>query len=168
MAEKDTVFSRSVKYTGILSFKDFYKFCHDWLSDEIGLIVIEEKYSEIVKGDSKDLKIKWAPFRKLTDYFKFEMEVEFVIYGLKKVQVNRDGKETGMDQVASFEVKVKGLLVRDYESKFETSGFAKSMRGIYEKWIIPSRVDEFEGKIIGRCDEFLGQTKAYLDLEGRK
>jgi len=42
------------------------------------------------------------------------------------------------------------------------------MRGIYEKWIIPSRINEFESKIIGDCDEFLSQAKGFLDIEGKK
>ena len=47
MAEKDTVFSSTVKYKGIFSFRDFYKFCYEWLTEETGLNPFsEEKYSE--------------------------------------------------------------------------------------------------------------------------
>ena len=41
------------------------------------------------------------------------------------------------------------------------------MRAIYEKWVIPSRIDEYGGKVIGDCDEFLGEVKSYLALEGQ-
>ena len=68
----------------------------------------------------------------------------------------------------SVEIKIKGTLIRDYEGKFETTSTKKFMRSIYEKWVIPSRLNEFEEKIIGDSDEFLSQAKAFLDLEGKK
>ena len=68
----------------------------------------------------------------------------------------------------SIEIKTKGVLVKDYEGKFETNALNKFLRSIYEKWVIPSRVMEFETKLAEDCDEFLNQAKAYLDLEGKK
>ena len=68
----------------------------------------------------------------------------------------------------SAKVGIKGILVRDYEQKFEGTAFKKFMRGVYEKYIIPSRIKQFEDYIAGKCDEFLGQAKAYLDLEGKR
>jgi len=66
------------------------------------------------------------------------------------------------------EVGIKGTLVRDYKSKFEKTGFHKFLRAIYEKAVIAARVEQFEEKIIKDCDEFLAQSKAYLDLEGKR
>ena len=68
----------------------------------------------------------------------------------------------------SVEVKLSGTLVRDYQGKFEKTYLSKFLRSIYEKWVIPSRVEEYEDKLVGDCDEFLTQVKSYLDLEGKK
>ena len=131
MPEKDTIFSSKIKYDGIFLFSDFYKFCHDWLKDETGLDISEDKYTEKLKGDSKELDTK--------------------------IETNK----------GSVEIKTKGTLVRDYKGKFEGNFFQKFVRSIYEKWVITSRIREFEEKLIGDCDEFLAQAKAYLDLEGK-
>ena len=64
-------------------------------------------------------------------------------------------------------MKVKGVLVRDYDGKFESSASRKFYRSVYEKWIIPSRIEEFEEKVAVGCDTFLSQVKAFLDLEGK-
>lgn len=167
MAEKDTVFSSAMKYDGIFSFKDFYKFCYEWLTEEIGLDVVETTYSEKLTGDTKDIEIKWGGTKKFTDYFKFEMKVDFVIRRLKEVEISKGDLKIRSNN-GSVKVKVNGILIRDYDGKFERSGFQKFLRGIYEKWVITSRIEQFEGSIIGSCDEFLNQAKAYLDLEGRK
>ena len=58
MAESDVVFSSKLKYDGIFSFKDLYKFCYDWLSQEPGLTVVEGKYAEKVKGTIKDIDVE--------------------------------------------------------------------------------------------------------------
>lgn len=168
MAEKDKIFSSKVKYDGIFSFEDFYKFCYGWLKDETGLTIFaEKKYKEKLKEDSKNIEIEWAGERELTDYFKFAMEVGFKIVGMTKVEIVQDGKKIKTNK-GSIEISVKGTLLRDYKGKFEKTAFQKFLRGIYEKTVIPSRVEEFQVKVNEECDEFLSQAKAYLDLEGKR
>lgn len=167
MAEKDKIFSSKIKYDGIMDFKDFYKFCYLWLTEESGLDVVESKYAEKISGDSKGIKVKWEGSKKVTDYFQFKVDVEFEVLGLISVEVVQDGKKVKRNK-GSVEVSVKGTLVRDYDGKFEHTSSQKFLRGIYEKWVIYSRIKEYEGKIIGECNEFLSQAKAFLDLEGKK
>ncbi len=167
MAEKDQIFSSKIKYDGIVSFRDFYRFCYEWLTEETQLDVAETKYIEKLKGDSKDIDIEWKGERKVTDYFKFEVKVTFKVLGLKQVEIPQKEMKIKTDK-GSVEIKASGTLVRDYDGKFETTSSKKFMRSIYEKWVIPSRIEQFEEKIISDCDEFLSQAKAYLDLEGKR
>ena len=168
MAEKDTIFSSKVKYNGIFSFRDFYKFCYEWLTEETGIDPLaEEKYEEKIKGDTKEIVVEWKGEKELTDYFKFEIGVSFELKNLKEVEISQKGAKIRTND-GSVKISVKGVLVRDYKGKFEMSAFNKFLRGIYEKWVITSRVEEYKGKIAGYCDEFLSQAKAYLDLEGKK
>jgi hypothetical protein len=130
-------------------------------------LLAEEKYSEKIVANGKDIDIEWKGTKKITDYFKMEIKADFKILGLKEVEVSK-GETKFKSNQGQVKLKVKGILVRDYQAKFEGTGFRKFLRETYEKWVIPSRVDEMEDKIIGWCDEFLNQAKAYLDLEGRK
>ncbi len=167
MVEKEQIFSSKIKNEGIFSFNEFYKFCYSWLTDETELLVFEEKYTEKLKGNSKDIDILWTGERKVTDYFKFQIKVIFQILKMTEVQVNKGNAKVTMNE-GSVEVKIKGNLIRDYEGKFETSAFKKFLRSIYEKWVIKARIEQFETKLISDCDEFLSQAKAYLDLEGKR
>jgi hypothetical protein len=167
MAEKDKLFSSKIKYGGVVNFADFYKFCFDWLKDETGVEMGEDKYSEKLSGDSKNIDVEWSGSKKLTDYFKMEVKVTFKVIGLTNVEITQNGKKVKTNK-GSIEIGIKGTLVRDYQGKFEKTATQKMMRGIYEKMVIPSRISEYEGKIMGDCDEFLSQAKAYLDLEGKK
>jgi len=167
MAEKDKIFSSNIKYGGVFSFSDFYQFCYDWLKEETGLDISEDKYTEILKGNLKDIDVKWTGVKKVTDYFKFEIGVEFQIRGLTEVEIEQGGAKVKTNQ-GKVKVIVTGTLIRDYDGKFEKDAIRKFLRSIYEKWIITSRINQLEEDLFGDCDGFLGQAKAYLALEGKK
>ena len=167
MPEKDTIFKSSIKNQGIFNFPEFYKFCHEWLTDETQLTIIENNYKEKVDGEAKFIDIEWTAFRKVTDYFKFEMKIKFKILALTNVEIQRNGKKEKTNK-GSVQIKLSGNLIRDYDGKFEKTGFNKFLRSIYEKWVIPSRIKEYEDKLAKDSDEFLTQAKEWLDLEGRK
>ncbi len=167
MAEKEQIFSSKMKSDGIFLFRDFYKFCYDWLVEETELNVSEDKYVEKLQGDEKEIDVVWTGWRKITDYFKFVIKVKFQVRRLKEVEIMEDNVKIKKNS-GYVEIKITGTLVRDYDGKFESNAFRKFLRGTYEKWIIPSRIEQFEEKLISDADEFLSQAKAYLDLEGKR
>ena len=165
--EEDTIFSSKIKFNGVFLFKDFYKFCYDWLTEENNWEVKEEKYQEKLSGDSKDIDVEWVFSKKVTDYFRFKGKVKFKINALTNIEIMQGEAKVKTNQ-GSVEVSIKGILQRDYEGKFDRSSYRKFLRSVYDKWVVPSRIDQFEGRLISECDTFLGQAKAYLDLEGQK
>lgn len=168
MAEKDTIFASKIKQAGIFNFNDFYKFCYDWLLDETDMdFVLEKKYSEKIESVGKKVEIEWEAHKKVTDYFKFIIKVKIRILKLEKIEINQGGTKIKTNK-GTVELDVKGVLVRDYQGKFEKNAFQIFLRNAYEKWIIPSRIDQFEGKLFSACDEFLAQAKSYLALEGKR
>jgi hypothetical protein len=168
MPEKDKIFTSKVKFNGVINFSEFYQFCYDWLRDDFGFSTFnEEKYAEKLSGDSKNIEIEWVFTKSMTDYFKLEGKASFRILGLTNVEIGIDGKKVKTNK-GSVELKVSGALIRDQKGKFERTGFLKFLRAIYEKTVIPNRVEEFEEKVIKYCDDFLSQAKAFLDLEGKR
>ena len=69
MPEKETIFSSKVEYSGIFSFKEFYKFCYQWLKEETGLDLGETKYEEKILGEAKKILVKWKSEKKNKNYF---------------------------------------------------------------------------------------------------
>jgi len=163
MAEKDKVFSSKIKYSGIVNFADFYKFCYEWLRDEMGVTMSENKYAEKLSGDSKSIDVEWSGSSTLSDYFKMEIKVTFKVMGLTNIEVDKMKTNKG-----TVEIGIGGTLVKDPSGKFEKTAFQKVLRGFYEKTVIPARIEQMQGKIVGGCDEFLSQAKSYLDLEGKR
>ncbi|MEK6883534.1 MAG: hypothetical protein AABY22_28155, partial [Nanoarchaeota archaeon] len=141
MPEKDLIFESKIKYVGIFSFKEFYKFCYDWLVDESGLKVIEKKYEEKIIGDAKNIESEWEGTKKVSDYFKFEVIVKFKLVNVSEVEVTQGGAKVKANK-GEVGISVKAHLIKDYDGKWEVSPFKKFLRGTYEKYIIPSRVEQ--------------------------
>jgi len=168
MPEKEVIFEGKTKFDGIFNFKDFYRFAYDWLGDEAQLILMENKYTEKAKGESKDVDVAWDGFRKFTDYFKFDASIKFRILGLTDVEITDENGKKIKTNKGSIEIKVKGTLVRDWQGKFESNGFQKMLRAIYEKFFIQPRVDQLEEKAFDDLTEFMEQAKAFFATEGRR
>jgi hypothetical protein len=90
-----------------------------------------------------------------------------LILDLQEVEIQKGSAKIKSNK-GSVKVKISGTLVRDYNGEFSNSGFKKFLREIYDKWVIPSRIEQMEDKLAGKCDGFSSQIKAYLDLEGKK
>ena len=164
--ESERIYSSQVKRVGICSFPDLYQFCYDWLIDETNLLVSEDKYSEKIKGDAKEIDVKWTGIRKFSDYFKSKITVEFKTIALKKVEIVQNGAKIKSNE-GEIKITLKADLIRDWQGTYDTNWWAKFWRSVYDRWIIPHRIDQMEDKIIGDSEEFLSQAKAFMDIEAR-
>lgn len=165
MVEKDKIYKGKVRQSGIFNFKDFYEFLYDYFMDE-NYDLFETKYVEKLKGESKDLEIKWTATKEVSDYFRFEVFSHWIILGMKKVKVKKEGEEVIMDS-GTIEIKFEAILQKDWENRWESHPFWKFLRGLYDRYIIRSRVDNYEIKLFEEINEIISQAKSFLAIEGQ-
>ena len=166
MSEKDVIFSGKIRHVGIFDFKETYRFIYDWLVDK-EYRVEEKKYSEKITPGGKEIEIEWNCSRKVSDYFRFIIKVSWRIVGMKNVEVQKDGAKVGMNK-GDIEIKFSAILEKDYEHRWENSGFLKFLRGVYDRYIIKGRIENYEDKISNDVDELIAQAKSWFALEGKK
>lgn len=166
MAEKDKVLAEKIKHTGIFNFSELYEFLYDWFYDE-QYKIREKKYSEKILGDSKTIEIEWENERKVSDYFKFQLKLTWLITGLKKIEVKKEDQKVTMNS-GTIEIKFSAMIIKDYENRWENQPFWKFLRGVYDRYIIRSRIDYYEDRVEDDLREIVSQTKAFLALESRK
>lgn len=164
MAERDKIFESKVVHQGIFDFKETYGFAYKWLVDE-GYLITEKKYSEKVRPDGKEVEIEWVVWRKISDYFKFYATIRWRIFRMTSVEVEKNGVKVKMEN-GQPEIKIQGYLERDYEKKWEGRAFRKFLRGVYDRYIIKHRIEQYEAKLFSELDEFATQLKSFLTLEG--
>lgn len=169
--EKDRVYKGKVKHSGIFDFKAFYDFLYDYLMDS-HYDVFEKKYGEIKKAESKNLDIFWEAKKPMASigkgpskYFVAQIQVRYTVLGLQKVKVKRDNEEVSMDS-ATLELDFTADLIKDPENKWD-GPFYKFLRNLYDKYIIKSRIEDYEMEVYQDVSEVINAVKAYLSIEGR-
>jgi len=165
MAEKKEVYKQKIKQKGYWNYTDLYNFCFNWLKDE-GYKLKEKEYVEKISSFGKEIILRWEASKKITDYFKHVIHVEWHILGMKDAEVEQDGKKVSTNK-GEVGITIKASLVRDYEEKWENNPFYKFLRGTYEKYIIRTTVDEYEDDLEEKTKEYIKEIKAFLQLSGR-
>ena len=166
MALKSKVFEQKLKHKGFFNFADFYGFCFDWLKDE-GYHLSEKEYIEKVSSQGKEVIIKWEASKKVSDYFKNLIQVKIHILGLNDAEVEVEGKKEATNK-GDMKIEISADLERDYEDKWEDNPFYKWLRGVYDKYIVRTTIDEYEDRLEDVVTEYSEQIKSFLRLEGKR
>jgi len=166
MAEEQKIVDKKITYNGAFDFKDAYSFFYTLFSDW-GYGITEKTYSEKNKGESKDIDVSWECSRKFDDYFKANVKIDWKILGLKSVEIMKDGKKEKA-HMGNVEVKIKGILVSDYEDKWTGTPLFKFLRGVYDKFISKTVREGYKDKIEEEAEDAANQIKAFLVLEAKR
>jgi hypothetical protein len=166
MSEKDKICEAKVKHDGIFDYKEVYRFLYAWLTD-FEYFMEERNYTEKVKPEGKEVEIHWIARRKISDYFRFVLKVDWLILGMTNIEVMKDNLKVKANK-GVLEIKVTGFLEKDYENRWENTSFLRFLRGVYDRFVIRGRIEDYEDKLCEELDEFVAQAKAFLALEGLK
>ncbi|MBS3077612.1 hypothetical protein J4233_05050 [Candidatus Pacearchaeota archaeon] len=166
MAEKDQISKEKLEHTGVFDFKAMYSYAHSWFAEQ-GYGIIEERYIEKAKGDSRDIMIEWKASKDFSDYFRFEYKIKFEIEGLTDVEVEIEGKRRQMNK-GRVVVEITAILVTDKDGKWESSSFSRFMRDVYNKYIVPSRVESMKILLLSKSTGFKDDLKTFMNLTARR
>jgi len=164
--EKDQIIKEKLDHSGLFDFAAFYKYMHDWFRDE-QYGVVEEKYSEKISGNARDISIEWKAMKNISDYFRIEHGIKIDVSGLTEVEVEIDGKKKKMNK-GKISLEIKGILVKDYENKWDAQPFWRFLRDVYNKYVIRARIDALEGKVVADVKAWKDTMKAFLELTGKR
>ena len=166
MADKDLLINEKVEFSGVFNFEEAYAYAFNWFKDE-GYGLIEEKYKEKVGGSGRDIEFEWSASKGVSDYFKVEIKVKVRVDGLTDVEVEMDGKKKKSNK-GRMDIGIKGILVKDPESKWDESPWYKFLRDVYSKYIIPSRIDAMEDRVKDGVKEFKEKMKLFFEISGKR
>jgi hypothetical protein len=162
MAQKNVIYSGKVAQVGYWNYGDVYAMLYGWLKDN-GYNVTENVYKEKLSGAGKEVIIDWDANKKVTDYFKFTMNLNWHILMMKDAEVEIDGKKVKTNK-GELEIGFKGFIVKDYEGRWEDNPFHKFLRGIYDGYVIRKTIDEYEGDIQEETKAIISDLKAFLRI----
>ncbi len=165
MSEKINICSRlKLQWTGIFHLEELYKKMKFWLDfngygDEKNNF-IEERYVERIKGPSKQLEVKWIGEKLIDDYFSILFTIDFLILGLKEVEVQKEGRKIKMNS-GTVIIYFNSDLVTNRQNKYKDSGFFKKF---YENVLIRSSLENHQKAAYSKIYSFHDEVKSYLEL----
>lgn len=162
MSVSSNIAKQTIKKKGYWNYTDLYNFCFSWLKDN-GYGVKENEYVEKLSDFGKEIQLKWEAGRKVTDYFKFVIKVEWHILGMNDAVIERDGKQEKTNK-GEVKISISADLVKDYEDNWDKKPLAKFLRGIYDKYIIRTTIDNYEDTLKDDFKEYVSQVKSFLEL----
>jgi hypothetical protein len=119
--------------------------------------ITDKEHSEGVKPSGKEIVIEWKCQRKVNDYVKFE--IDLVIRILRQIDVMMEKKKI---QKGDFEFRLTSFVEKNYKKTFKDKGFGEIQRHIYEKFIIPNRLGDYEDRVLEESTDILNIVKENL------
>ena len=163
MSEKDFVANNiKVRQVSIFDMGDLYKTMFRWFSQH-NYDFQEKQYMEQTTQGGKHLEIGWETNRKISDYIKFHIDIKFLIVGLDSVEIEINNMKNKTNK-GDVEMRFTAWLELDYEGKWEGNAFIKFLKEAYNKFIIKSRIEDYEAELHEELYEFIGEIKSYLNL----
>ncbi|MEK6856165.1 MAG: hypothetical protein AABX66_03350 [Nanoarchaeota archaeon] len=166
MADKDLLINEKVEFNGVFSFEEAYAYAFNWFKDE-GFGLIEERYSEKVTASGRDIKFEWSAKKGSSDYFDIDLKVKVEVEGLSDVEVEIEGKKKKSNK-GKIAFGIKGVLVKDPSSAWDESPFYKFLRDVYNKYIIPGRIDSMEDRVKDDVRDFKEKMKIFFEISGKR
>jgi len=162
MAQKNTVFEQTLKQKGYWKYTDIYNFAFEWLKDH-GYKIKEKKYTEKVSPNGKEIELEWEASKKVSDYLKFIISLKWHILGLKDAEIERGGKKESTNK-GELKIKFESETEKDYEKRWEDNPFWKFLRGIYDKYVIRTTIEEYENRLIKESNDYVKEIKSFLQM----
>jgi len=162
MAQKKEVYKEKLTQVGYWNYEEVYHMLYFWLKEH-SYKINENNYKEKLTPAGKEIIIEWEAERKVTDYFKYIIKMNWHILGMKDAEVEIDGKKTKTNK-GEVEIIFRGNLIKDYEKRWEDKPFYKFLRGFYEQYVIRKTIKEYEDDLEDDTKDIVADLKSFLRI----
>lgn len=127
-----------IKHKGVFDYEGLYKMMHAWLISK-RFLFHENKYKDKVSTPfGNEIEITWVAEKKVTEFIKEWITIEFHMWDFSEVEVIKDGKKTKAAKTR-MEIKFKAQIELDYSRRFSEYGageFTKKLGKFYVEKVI--------------------------------
>lgn len=124
-----------LNYDGIFDLEALYHECTQFFAEK-GFKFEEPTY----KVKATEEEITWKPERKVTDYVKYTMAINFWILDKKDVDVIKEGKKVKLTK-AHVRILLGCEVIKDYSGRFKGKPYLKKIKNFYEKFVFKKEFD---------------------------
>ena len=163
MAERFTVVEQEkIHYKGLFDINELGKLIEKWLRNK-GYDKRVLKDEEHVYDKHKYIHMRWEPFKKITDYAKYDIRIWIYITNVTQVTKEIDGVKRKLNH-GDLEVIFDGFLITDYEGRWEQRPMYFFFRVIFDKFIYKLQTSKFEAGLREQIMELKAEISSFLNL----
>jgi len=134
-ASSQRLFMHRMEQEGVFDLKYLYRMMKEWFKDN-NYTYIEKENTTNIRDKGAEIKLCMIGERKVTDYFKFEIEVRFLIIRTQQVKVKNKPMYQG-----DLKAHIKATLHIDYRNMWAKNKFSKTLRYIYNNFLIKNKIE---------------------------
>lgn len=155
----------TLKYKGVFDFDGLTTYIINWL---------KARGHEINEGKHKHkmscpfgFEIEWnvMSWRKIDDYFKYNIDVRIHLWDAHQVDAVKDGKKVKLWN-ARIEIKTIFSVECDYQGRWEKNQFLERLRNFYDQYIIKKEIIvKHVDPLYYKCLELHTGMKKFIGME---
>lgn len=164
MVQQDYVLrDLKIRQKATLDMKELYKVMHSWLKFYGYTEFYEKDYLEKDEEDGKHIEIRWLALKKVDDYVKFVIEIQFNISDLKDLVLEKDKQKIKVTK-GEISTNFKAFLLKDYEDVWEKRPMVRFLREAYDKYIIRGKLESYEKDLVDETHKLMSEVKSFLNM----
>lgn len=151
-----------LKYNGYINLEELYKLVDHWFREK-GYTKHELEVGEQVYKDEMSVHVKKQPYKKITDYAKYVIDLRIDGHHLKEVTLDRNGKRLKLLD-GEVEVKFTGFLELDYEGRWQEKPMFYFLRSILDQFVYKVNTERYEAGLTEEINLLYGIVNGFLNM----
>jgi len=163
MAERFTVVDQeNIHYKGLFDIAQLGKAIETWARTKgyDKRIVRDEEH---IYKDHKYIHMWWEPYKKITDYVKFEVRIWVYINNITQVEKDIDGVKTKFNK-GDIDITIDGFLITDYEHRWEQKPMYFFLRTLFDKFVYRLEISKYVSLLKDHAMELKAEISSFLNL----
>ena len=154
-----------IKHKGVFYLQGLFRTIRKWFMDRSYEFHESDIKHKVPSPAGYEEEYKMHGIKEVNAYIQFRIDVGFIIYDVREVEVIRDGKKHKLTH-AALNMELFGTITYDYSNRFGGSKFLQNLEDFYLKNIIRKAKDlRWDDELYYRVYKLQQAIKEYLDFE---
>ncbi len=151
----------AIKFNGVVDMNELYRQMKLWLEDKgyAKESTLEKRYVERIKPNGKQLEILWQAEKSGGDYFKYKLEIKFILMGVNEIEVQKEEGKVKLLK-GNFQIYITGY-VEEGSDDWDSLGF---LNKIYYNLFQRKKLDSVMGDFYSKIYSFHTYIKNFLEI----
>ncbi len=159
MAEYDyAIRDLVIKQKANFNLIELYNTLKEWFKFH-GYTLFEKEYNDIIKGDRKNIAIKWEAKKEIDEYVSFSINVGIKISNYQIIKTKKENLISG-----NLKIEFESYKESDHGERWDKTILAKVIRGVYDKMINNKKYEKYEKELKNQTIEVFNKTKFFLNM----